>query len=349
MGDVTDERADPDRSSGPPSRVLAIEVGGTNLRAAIFDPITMTLADRAHAEAAAFTGRDRAAQSELVRTLHELGAEVLGDRRADVVSIAYPGPIDGNGVVLAAPTVHGAAASRPFPLLKECSGVWPHARVLVLNDLTAAGLRYAEEGLEDFCVLTVGSGVGHKVFVDGRPLIGPGGRGGEIGHLRVDDSPGALPCDCGDRGHLGGIASGRGSVQLVRMEAERDDAGFRRSTLGQAVGTPAAVDGPAIAVAFGRADPWVRSAIRTGVEHLGHGIAAIHLSTGVERFVLIGGFAFAMGEEYRRLLVGAVEAACWRIGQDWDDLIGFGIPDDDQGMMGAGLFALREGVGSDRA
>ena len=346
---MTDVRADRDRSPGPPSRVLVIEVGGTNLRAALFDPGARTLSDRAHADAPSFGAHDRASQSELVRMLHRLGREVLGDRHADVVSIAYPGPIDGEGVVLAAPTVHGAAASRPFPLLRECSSVWPRARVLVLNDLTAAGLRYAEGGLTDFCVLTVGSGVGHKVFVDGRPLIGPGGRGGEIGHLRVDDSPGALPCDCGDRGHLGGIASGRGSVQLIRLEAERDDAGFRRSTLGVAVGTPAAVDGPAIADAFGRADPWVRSAIRTGIVHLGHGIAAIHLSTGVERFVLIGGFAFAMGEAYRRLLVGAVEAACWRIGQDWDDLIGFGIPDDDQGMMGAGLFALREGVGSDPA
>jgi predicted NBD/HSP70 family sugar kinase len=198
-------------------------------------------------------------------------------------------------------------------------------------------------------VLTVGSGVGHKVFVNGEPLLGPFGRGGEIGHLRVDADPDAPPCDCGGRGHLGGIASGRGSVRLVRGRAEQDGVGFRRSILGKAVPVPSAIDGPAVANAFGRGDPWVRAVIRAGVGYLGQGMAAIHLATGVERFAVVGGFAFAMGEPYRQMVVRAVEAACWQIGQDWDSAIRFGVPDDDQGMIGAGLIALREGLESGRS
>ena len=158
-------------------------------------------------------------------------------------------------------------------------------------------------GSEDFCVLTIGSGVGHKVFIDGRPQLGAGGRGGEIGHLRVDPGAEALTCDCGERGHLGGIASGRGTERMLRARAARDPEGFRASALGAAVDAPSAIDGPAVADAFARSDPWVRSAIAIGLAHLGHGIAAIHLAVGIERFILVGGFAFAMGEPYRRMLV----------------------------------------------
>ena len=328
----------------PSPVVLVIEIGGTNLRAALFDPVARTLAHRAHADAPHATGPEAVhdAHAALLRVVHRLGRDVLGGRDADVVSIAYPGPLDGRGVALAAPTVLGATRPAPLPLQREFAGLWPAARVLVLNDLTAAGYRYVDRGLDDFCVLTIGSGVGHKVFVGGRPQLGAGGRGGEIGHLLVDPRDDAPICDCGERGHLGGIASGRGTVRLLRARAERDPDGFRNSALGRIAREPPDIDGPAVAVAFARDDAWVRTTVAIGVAHLGQGIAAIHLAVGTERFVLVGGFAFAMGEPYRQMLAGAAQASCWRIGQDWDRMIEFGVPDDDQGMMGAGLAVLRE-------
>jgi C7-cyclitol 7-kinase len=324
--------------------VLVIEVGGTNLRAALFDPATGTLSNRVHADAPHPPANGitaPAAQTALLRTLQGVGLKVLQGRQPDVVSIAYPGPIDNRGVVLAAPTVLGALGSAPFPLQLACEGIWPQARVAVMNDLTAAGYRYAARTSEDFCVITIGSGIGHKVFIGGEPQLGPGGRGGEIGHLQVDPADDAMPCDCGGRGHLGAIASGRGNVRLVQRRAEQDPGGFRDSLLGSAVGVPSAIDGPSIAEAFGGGDAWVRSAIEIGIGHLGRGLAAIHLAVGVERFIVVGGFAFALGEPYRASLARAAEAACWQVGQEWDEMISFGIADDDQGMMGAGIVAVR--------
>ena len=329
----------------PAPVVLVIEIGGTNLRAALFDPVARTLSHRQHADAPPAPppgGSAIEAHAALAGTVHRLGLEVLDGSAPDVVSIAYPGPIDDRGVALAAPTIVGVAGPEPLQLQQEFGSMWPAARVLVLNDLTAAGYRYVDRGLRDFCVLTIGSGVGHKVFIDGRPQLGARGRGGEIGHLLVDPGAEALTCDCGERGHLGGIASGRGTVRMLRARAAQDPEGFRASALGGAVDAPSAIDGPAVADAFAGGDPWVRSAVAIGLAHLGRGMAAIHLAVGTERFILVGGFAFAMGEPYRRMLVGAAEAACWRIGQDWDRMIEFGIPDDDQGMIGAGLAVLRE-------
>lgn len=45
---------------------------------------------------------------------------------------------------------------------------WPEARTFVLNDLTSSGYCYAAQGYRDFCVITVGSRIGNKVFVGGR-------------------------------------------------------------------------------------------------------------------------------------------------------------------------------------
>jgi glucokinase len=329
----------------PAPVVLVIEIGGTNLRAALFDPVARTLSHRLHADAPPAPppgGSAIEAHAVLAGTVHRLGLDVLRDSAPDVVSIAYPGPIDDRGVALAAPTVLGVTGPESLQLQREFGSMWPAARVLVLNDLTAAGYRYVDRGLRDFCVLTIGSGVGHKVFIDGRPQLGAGGRGGEIGHLLVDPGAEALTCDCGERGHLGGIASGRGTARMLRARAAQDPEGFRASALGGAVDLPSAIDGPAVAHAFAGGDQWVRSAVAIGLAYLGRGIAAIHLAVGTERFILVGGFAFAMGEPYRRMLVGAAEAACWQIGQNWDRMIEFGVPDDDQGMIGAGLAALGE-------
>ena len=64
----------------------------------------------------------------------------------------------------------------------------------------------------NIAIVTVGSGVGHKVFLQGLPVAGVNGRGGEIGHLRVDWAADAIRCDCGGSGHVGGLASGRTSI-----------------------------------------------------------------------------------------------------------------------------------------
>ena len=74
---------------------------------------------------------------------------------------------------------------------------------------------------------------------------------------------------------------------------------------------------------------------------LGQGLAAIHLDTGVEDIVLTGGFATAMGEDYRCEVAAAAGAATWAIGQDWDTMVRLGPPSDDAGLIGAGIVAAR--------
>lgn len=322
--------------------MLVLEVGGTTLRAARFDPERRCLQDRRASDTPSHPNggsRDDDVHREVLRSLARLAGEVMAGEPPASVAIAYAGPVDRQGQALAAPTVLRRSGGPPYPLRAACSQLWPQATVHALNDLTAAGYRYVRPGLPDFAILTVGSGIGHKVFLDGRPLLGSAGRGGEIGHLRLDFSPDAPPCDCGGLGHLGGLASGRGTVALVRRLAAREPGGFRTSLLARLVQDLGEIDGHTVAAAYLAGDAFTTAAVGDAVRYLGQGLAAIHLDTGVERFLLIGGFARALGERYRRQVVTAAGAAGWQLGQDWDQMVLLGAPDDDSALIGAGIFA----------
>jgi predicted NBD/HSP70 family sugar kinase len=321
----------------PRAPVLVVEVGGTSVRAACFDPGRQALERFLTAPTPNHLDGERPTlQQEVLEAMGALAARVLDGDEPTVVAVAYPGPLDEAGRVLATPTVLGEART-PFELQQACEELWPGAAVYTMNDLTAAGYRYVAGGLRDFAVVTVGSGIGHKVFLDGRPRVGPGSRGGEIGHLRLDFTADAPLCDCGGRGHLGGLASGRGTVSALRRRAAAEPAAYAASALRQ-IGDARQIDGAAVAAAYRADDAFTVAGVRDAARYLGQGLAAIHLDTGVERIILVGGFALALGESYRKLVAAAAEDASWQIGQDWDAIVGLG-EGDDPGLLGGGLFA----------
>ena len=322
--------------SPPPDAILVFEVGGTNLRAGLFreDPSPhVTLSKRAE--------EPGLGPHQAVDTCFRLAGELL-EEPPSLVGVAWPGPIDARGVALASPTM---GYMQPFDVEGAFRRGFADARVRVVNDLTAAGLRLTEEGSEDFCIITVGSGIGHKVFIGGRALVGAGGMGGELGHLLVDRSAEAPRCACGRVGHLGAIASGRGVVAAMRRAALADPAAFRSSRLGGIVRGDE-VSGPDVARAFASNDQWTTEIVTRASSYLGIAIASVHLGVGIERFVLVGGFALAMGEPYRELVARSAGAASWDLGQDWAGMVELGSSDDDHGMVGAGLVAIGDAPGS---
>ena len=322
---------------------LVFDLGGTTMRAGRYDPsqdLLSRVERRATPNGAVATASPERIYARVFKELEDLGRRVFPSARPPVVSLAFPGPIDPAGNALAAPTVFGARLRAGLPLRNDLTRRWPDARIIVLNDLTAAGYRYLRNAREDFCVVTVSSGIGHKLFVDGRPLVGRGGRGGEIGHLRVDFSTDAPICDCGAPGHLAAVASARGVLARARRQALRDPELFRRSLLADAgAGNPEALDTRALVAAYHAGDDWMLALIRDAARPLGQALAGLHLGVGVERFVVIGGFALALGERYRRELVDAMAESAWNLDTDWNAMLELGINDDDAGLLGAGRCA----------
>ncbi|MEV7227878.1 ROK family protein [Polymorphospora sp. NPDC051019] len=313
-----------------------VDVGGTTLRVGRYDSDTDRVDDvrRMPTE-----GMDRypgepvpVLQRRVVGQLVDVAGAALARHGARRLVVAFAGPIDAAGRVTAAPTVWGRRGD-PLPLrdlLRERLG----RPVTVVNDLTAAAWRYVGGAdQEAFCLITVSSGIGNKVFRAGEVLLHPDGHGGELGHWTCDPAPDAMPCDCGGRGHLGAVASGRGAVAAARRAAVADPVGYGGSVL-----AGAEVDAVALAAAVRADDPFATGVLRAGLRHLATAITAVFASIGVRRYVIIGGFALAVGPRYAALLTEALHrAGCFGLTPaEIDGMVVLGEPDDDHGLIGAG-------------
>ena len=325
-------------------RCLVFDIGGTHLRCGYYSAATRRLTTVACRETHSHWSLPSISQARIYKvlldTMHDMASELLSCAMPQHVCVAFPGPIDSRGRVITAPTVWALAPDQPIDMAADLSLFWPNARIHLLNDVTAAGYRYCEGGGQDnFCILTVSSGIGNKIFLDGRPYLGPANRGGEIGHTQVDPSDDAALCDCGARGHLGGIASGRGTLSYVRRKALARPEAYRSSALFKLVPDPEEITNRHIVAAFHRRDPFVLQCVRETAKPLAAMLAGIHTAMGLEHFILIGGFATAMGEPYRRELANLASHCCWSVGQEWEQMLRLGYQDDLSGLIGAGRYA----------
>lgn len=325
--------------------VLVFEVGGTTTRAALYRPQTDAVGPVLRRRTPSFhhlgLPPGPRLRGLLYDSLEELGGALLPSGLPRRVAVAFPGPVTPSGAVLAAPTLWGEdPALPPEEVLQALRQRWPGAAVHLLNDVTATGYFYLSGDDEDLCVVAVGTGIGQKVFLGGRPVLGAGGRGGEIGHWRVDGSPDAPACHCGGRGHLNPLASGTATRRLVESAARAAPEAFEASALCALVdGDLARFTNAAFVRAATEEDAFTWAIADRMAQWLGKALAAIHLAVGVERFVIAGGFALALGEPYRAALAAAAAEGAWPNGLDWDAAVELGTEGDVAGLVGAGRYA----------
>lgn len=181
-------------------RVVAIDVGGTTVKGAVFDR-----QGRVSNEARRPTGADRGAEAVIESILALAGGLASPSPSPAAFGIAVPGLVrESDGMVLEATNV----GLRDVPL-RELASRRLAAPVAVLHDVRAAALAEgtlgAARGRSDYLLLTLGTGVGAAVVIGGRPYTGAHGIGGELGHVAVD--PREPLCRCGGTGCLEAIAS----------------------------------------------------------------------------------------------------------------------------------------------
>jgi glucokinase len=325
--------------------LLVFDIGGTSLRAATYDvrrrqigalvvlptPSLLTVPESS------------AALAEIVDAMKRAACKLNVAADPHAICVGFPGPVDRAGNVYAAPTIWGRQYLDVLPLKSLIADCWPRANIEIVNDVTAAGYYFVDDHTRDFLVITVGSGIGSKVFIDGEPILGPNARGGEIGHLRVDFSADALTCDCGGIGHLGAVASGRGVLRSAIRRANDDPKAFRLSQAhASCKGQPGELTNEMLVDAFMAGDAWTRATVTACTAHLGRALAAVHLNLGIEKYVVTGGFAEALGDAYRTILADAATGAMWRNGLAWFDCIQVCRPDEHPGLNGAGRLLQRK-------
>jgi len=152
---------------------------------------------------------------DVVREACDDAAVAPGDVRA--AGIASVGPLDlAEGAVDDTPNL--PAAVERVPLTGPLSDLLATDRVYLHNDSTAGviGERFhAERNSDDMVYLTISSGIGAGVCVDGNVLYGWEGNAGEVGHVVVDPS-GTMTCGCGLDGHWEAYCSGDNVPRYAR-------------------------------------------------------------------------------------------------------------------------------------
>jgi glucokinase len=169
-------------------------------------------------------------------------ARVAGEVRHDTggrglpapvgVSISSPGPLDPwRGLVIHAPNLKGWRNVPLGPPIAEALEL-PTFVERDTNVAVMAEWRYgAARGTRDAVYITVSTGIGGGLIIDGRPLVGRNGTAGEVGHLTVElDGP---TCGCGGIGHVEAIASG---TALAREGRELLRSGHPDSPLARLAG-----------------------------------------------------------------------------------------------------------------
>lgn len=203
--------------------ILAIDLGGTQIRAAHVTPDLTVSCRRAEAT------RDEEGVDAVIDRICAIASTVRDDaQRAGLaapagIGISSPGPLDPwRGVVVSPPNLAGW---RDVPLADRVESALGLPTFLVrdTNAAVMAEWRYgAARGADDVIYVTVSTGIGGGLVVDGRPVIGKDGTAGEVGHLTVDiDGP---LCGDGMPGHAEGIGSGTAIAREGRALLERGEA-----------------------------------------------------------------------------------------------------------------------------
>ena len=193
------------------SAFIAVDVGGTQLRAASYpeDGLNPIKIDRISTRAANNTPLER-----LVGLIRSIWPE---DQDVASIGVAAPGPINPfEGVIYTAPNIAGW---ENLPLASHLEKEFK-TPVFLGNDANLAALAEwsfgAGQGHNHLIYLTISTGIGGGVIVDGKLLLGAKGLAAEMGHVTlVPDGP---LCGCGKRGHLEAVASGTAIARWAREQ-----------------------------------------------------------------------------------------------------------------------------------
>ena len=156
------------------------------------------------------------------------------------------------------------------------------------------------------------------------------------------ESKDAPVCDCGGKGHLGAISSGRGIERLARKQAAADPDAFSQSLCHKFGATPENLSNEEHLVRAVRAgDAWSLRVLEEGIRPLAMVLNTVVLALGLQGILVIGGFASAIGEIYLELLRQMIQTRCdYSALRFSSDMVRFGNMCEEACLRGAGEYAI---------
>ncbi len=261
------------------SFTVGVDVGGTKISAGLVD------------EDGQLVSRDRTQSPatdppEIVRTIGELVRSLVGSREVEAVGVCAAGFVDKQRATMVfAPNLAWRDEPLKDHLEKELD-----LPVVVENDANAAAWGEFTFGagvdVEDLLMLTIGTGVGGGIVIDGELVRGGFGMGGEVGHIQM--VPNGVKCGCGNLGCLESYGSGRALLRMTREHA-LEDPSAAANVLQRAGGDPARISGPLITEAAQAGDSFAIDRLAEIGDWIGQGVATLAAVLDPNMVVVGGG------------------------------------------------------------
>lgn len=193
--------------------VIGVDVGGTTVKLGLFDK-EGNLLDKWEIPTITANGGEKILPDVADSIKAKLAEKNIAKEEVQGVGLGAPGPIDAEGTVYGTANLGWGTLS-----IRDTLGDLLGMKVRAGNDANVAALgemwKGGGEGYKNLVVVTLGTGVGGGIIVNGQMLTGATGAGGEIGHIHVDKNE-ADACGCGNHGCLEQYASATGVVRLAK-------------------------------------------------------------------------------------------------------------------------------------
>ena len=313
---------------------IGIDIGGTNLKAGLVDENYQITATRK--QPLQFVSME-----QMGETLAQMAIALVEENnvpRDQVASVGmgFPGPVDDRrGVVIKTVNI----PIRSMPVAEMFHRCWADVPVHLGNDADCAALgefyHYEDKNIESLILVTLGTGIGTGIILNGRIHAGVNGCAGEGGHIVIVHN-GDL-CTCGRRGCWERYASANALIRqtMAAMEANKDSAMW--TLVG---GDLSSLDGRTAFEAMRRGDSAARDVVDQYLRYLADGLSNLVNIFQPEVICLGGGVSHERDEDLLVPLQAMVLDQCFGREADRHTRIVKARLGNDAGIIGAALLGL---------
>jgi len=332
------------RTNPMTSFAIGVDLGGTNLRIAAVDD-NGTLLEKITLGTQVQKGRDFVI-TEMCEAIQQVVTKYAGKGQLDGIGIGVPGIIDlETGMLYESPNLPGWDH---YPVREEIESRLK-TKVVLENDANAAafGEKWlgAARDYPSMCMMTLGTGVGGGIVLEGRIWHGMTGMAGEIGHITVE--PEGAKCNCGNRGCIEQYAS---ATAIVRMAREAIESGHAPELKRAAEGNNKEFNSRVVYQMAVQGDAAAQEIYRKVGRYLGIAMGDIINTLNLNMYVIGGGvvsaweaFAPAMMEEiYRRSFLYRATAPERNLGKMKTTIVTRALLGTDAGLFGAARLPMME-------
>ncbi|MWV44093.1 ROK family protein [Paenibacillus sp. HJL G12] len=273
--------------------VIGVDLGGTKIATGMLDQDGGLLARSQKATAGLQSSK------EVISTIVDTIEEVRGQHEIAGVGVASPGMVDSkNGVILNGVNLPDWDGISLQSELEKRLGI----SVRLINDANAAAwgeyVYGAGRGSQSMVYVTLSTGIGSGLVLDGRLFLGTSSFAGELGHTVID--PGGALCGCGQRGCWETYASGTAIARIANEAIAESAAASQMTTLAAAEGVP--VSAKHVFQAAGMGDELANATLEQVIHYTGLGLANIIHSFNPDCIVIGGGVSRAGAAFFEPLL-----------------------------------------------